>query len=127
MPVGLNRVFFASGGSEKVESCLKLARQFAISQGEISRYKVISLSSSYPGCRLGLLGVTKYGPLNDPFESMYSEIPKITAPTVYRDQNAVSMDQRGECYADLLEKEIVKQSSEKVLAFLAETVGGAST
>ena len=70
MPVGLNRVFFASGGSETVESCLKLARQFAISRGESSRYKVISLSPSYHGCTLGLLGVTQYGPLNDPFDSM---------------------------------------------------------
>ena len=127
MPVGLNRVFFASGGSETVESCLKLARQFAISIGQSSRYKVISLSPSYHGCTLGLLGVTQYGPLNDPFDSMYLEMPKISAPTAYRDQDALSMDQRGERYADLLEKEILKQDPETVLAFLAEPVGGAST
>ena len=127
MPVGLNRVFFASGGSETVESCLKLARQFAISRGESSRYKVISLSPSYHGCTLGLLGVTKYEPLNDPFDSMYLEMPKIAAPTAYRDQDALSMDQRGERYADLLEKEILKQNPETVLAFLGEPVGGAST
>ncbi len=127
LPVGLNRVFFASGGSETVESCLKLARQFAISHGESSRYKVISLSPSYHGCTLGLLGVTQYGPLNDPFDSMYLEMPKIAAPTAYRDQNSLSIDQRGERYADLLEKEIVKQGAETVLAFLAEPVGGAST
>ena len=127
MPVGLNRVFFASGGSETVESCLKLARQFAISGGESSRSKVISLSPSYHGCTLGLLGVTKDGPLNDPFESMYLEMPKIAAPTAYRDQNSLSMDQRGEYYADLLEKEIVKQSPKTVLAFLAEPVGGVSS
>ncbi|MGA1644482.1 MAG: aspartate aminotransferase family protein, partial [bacterium] len=90
-------------------------------------YKVISLSPSYHGCTLGLLGVTQYGPLNDPFDSMYLEMPKIAAPTAYRDQNSLSMDQRGERYADLLEKEIVKQGAETVLAFLAEPVGGAST
>ena len=123
MPVVLNRVFFASGGSETVESCLKLARQFAISRGESSRYKVISLSPSYHGCTLGLLGVTQYGPLNDLFDSMYLEMPIITAPTAYRNQDPLSMDQRGERYADLLEKEILKQDPETVLAFLAEPVG----
>ncbi len=125
MPVGLNRFFFASGGSETVESCLKLARQFAISRGESSRYKVISLSPSYHGCTLGLLGVTKYEPLNDQFDSMYLEMPKIAAPMSYRDMDSLSMDQRGERYANLLEKEILKQDPETVLAFLAEPVGGA--
>ena len=127
MPLGLNRVFFTSGGSETVESCLKLARQFSISKGESSRYKVISLSPSYHGCTLGLLGVTEYGPLNDPFSTMYLKMPKIAAPTAYQDQDSMSMDQRGERYADLLEKEIIKQGPETVLAFLAEPVGGAST
>ena len=80
VPAGLNRIFFTSGGSETVESCLKLSRQFAISRGESSRYKVISLSPSYHGCTLGLLGVTQYGPLNDPFNAMYLEMPKMAAP-----------------------------------------------
>ena len=84
---------------------------------------MISLSPSYHRFTLGLLGVTQYGPLNDPFDSMYLEMPKIAAPTAYRDQDALSMDQRGERYADLLEKEILKQDPETVLAFLAEPVG----
>ena len=88
---------------------------------------MISLSLSYHGCTLGLLGLTQYGPLKDPFESMYLEMPKIAAPTAYRDRDALSMDQRGERYADLLEKEILKQNPETVLAFLGEPVGGAST
>ncbi len=73
------------------------------------------------------MGVTQYGPLNDPFDPMYLEMPKIAAPTAYRDQDVLSMDQRGERYAALLEKEILKQGPETVLAFLAEPVGGAST
>ena len=42
MPSGLDRVFFVSGGSEAVESCLKLARQYAVARGEASRWKMIS-------------------------------------------------------------------------------------
>src|SRR5690606_15425425 len=39
MPPGLDRVFFVSGGSEAVESCVKLARQYAVATGQASRYK----------------------------------------------------------------------------------------
>ncbi len=41
-PEGLDRVFFVSGGSEAVESTLKLARQYALAPGEGQRWKVIS-------------------------------------------------------------------------------------
>ncbi len=127
MPSGLNRVFFASGGSETVESCLKLARQVALARGQGSRYKVIALSPSYHGCTLGLLGATNYGPLNDPFTPMYQNMPQIPAPTAYRDRDALSLEERGLRYANLLEQEIVAQGPETVLAFLAEPVGGATT
>jgi adenosylmethionine-8-amino-7-oxononanoate aminotransferase len=127
MPPGLNRVFFASGGSETVESCLKLARQYALARGDDARAKIISLSPSYHGCTLGLLGVTEYGPLNDPFMPMYQAMPSIAAPTAYRDRDELSLNERGRRYADLLEQEIQAQGPETVLAFLAEPVGGAST
>ncbi len=127
MPPALNRVFFASGGSETVESCLKLARQIALARGQGSRYKVISLSPSYHGCTLGLLGATSYGPLNDPFTPMYQRMPQIPAPTAYRDQDDLSWEERGLRYANLLEQEIQAQGPETVLAFLAEPVGGATT
>ena len=53
MPPGLDRVFFTSGGSETIESCLKLARQYALTQGQDGRWKVISLFPSYHGSTLG--------------------------------------------------------------------------
>jgi adenosylmethionine-8-amino-7-oxononanoate aminotransferase len=42
MPDGMDKVFFVSGGSEAVESCLKLARQYAVAIGQTQRWKVIS-------------------------------------------------------------------------------------
>ena len=127
LPEGLSRVFFASGGSETVESCLKLARQYALARGEASRWKVISLNPCYHGCTLGLLGVSNYAPLNDPFEPMVTSMPRIPAPTAYRDRDELSMAERGLCYANNLEAEILKQGPETVLAFIMEPVGGAST
>ncbi len=52
-PTGHDRVFFVSGGSEAVESCLKVARQYAYVKGEHSRWRIISRSPSYHGSTLG--------------------------------------------------------------------------
>ena len=56
-PKGSDRVFFVSGGSEAVESTIKLARQYALTQGQGSRWKVISRFPSYHGCTLGALAL----------------------------------------------------------------------
>jgi len=127
MPAGLDRVFFVSGGSEAVESCLKMARQYALANGEASRFKVISRFPSYHGSTLGALSVTGYDALTAPFEPMMHTMPKISAPTAYLDRDDLTMDERGLRYADLLEAEIIAQGPETVLAFIMEPIGGAST
>ena len=126
-PEGMDRVFFVSGGSEAVESCLKLARQHAVATGQASRYKVIARHPGYHGSTLGALAVTGYTPMTAPFAPMMHEMPKIPAPTAYLDRDGLSMDERGRRYADLLEAEIRRQGPETVLAFIMEPVGGAST
>lgn len=127
MPKGLDRVFFVSGGSEAVESAVKLARQYAITQGQGSRWKVISRFPSYHGCTLGALALTGYDPLARPFAPMMREMPKIAAPTCYLDRDNLSHAERGLKYAELLREEIIAQDPETVLAFIMEPVGGAST
>ena len=77
-PEGLERVFFVSGGSEAVESTIKLARQYALAIGEAQRWKVISRSPSYHGCTLGALAITGYTPLTAPFEPKYPR-PALTS------------------------------------------------
>ncbi|HKJ95243.1 MAG TPA: aspartate aminotransferase family protein [Gammaproteobacteria bacterium] len=127
MPSGLDRVFFVSGGSEAVESCIKLARQHAVATGQASRYKVISRYPSYHGSTLGALALTGYSPMTGPFAPMMHEMPKIAAPTCYLDRDELTTEQRGLRYADMLETEILRQGPETVLAFIMEPVGGAST
>jgi adenosylmethionine-8-amino-7-oxononanoate aminotransferase len=126
-PPGLDRVFFASGGSEAVESCIKLARQFAVAKGEAKRTQVISRYPSYHGSTFGALAVTGYGPLNDPFAPMIREMPKIPAPRAYLDRDNLSDEARGLKYADMLRDKIEELGPENVLAFMMEPVGGAST
>ena len=127
MPPGLDKVFFVSGGSEAVESAIKLARQYAIAVGEGSRWKIISRYPSYHGSTLGALALTGMDNMSAPFAPMLREMPKVPAPTCYLDTDSLSMEERGLRYADMLRAEILDQGPETVLAFIMEPVGGAST
>nr|WP_238932943.1 aspartate aminotransferase family protein [Sulfitobacter mediterraneus] len=126
-PEGLDRVFFVSGGSEAVESALKLARQYALTQRQGSRSKVISRFPSYHGCTFGALDLTGYDPLRAPFDPMMKGMPSIPAPATYLDRDNLSEEARGLKYAEMLRDKIIEEGPETVLAFLMEPVGGAST
>jgi adenosylmethionine-8-amino-7-oxononanoate aminotransferase len=126
-PEGHERVFFVSGGSEAVESCLKLARQFAFVTNQESRWRVISRNPSYHGSTLGALAVTGYRPLTDPFLPMMRQMPSIPAPRCYLDRDSLAPAERGIRYADMLRDKIIELGPETVLAFIMEPVGGAST
>ncbi len=126
-PGGMNKIFFVSGGSEAVESALKLARQHALAMGQGTRWKVISRSPSYHGCTLGALAVTGYAPLTAPFAPMMRAMPMIPAPRAYLDGLDPADPATGAHYAAMLEAEIVAQGPDTVLAFIVEPVGGAST
>lgn len=126
-PPGHEKVFFASGGSEAVESAVKLARQYAFARGESSRWKIISRSPSYHGATLGALALTSYEPLTAPFKPLLIDMPKIPAPQCYLDHNDLSEAEQGLRYADMLRDKILQEGPETVLAFIMEPVGGAST
>lgn len=126
-PEGLNKVFFVSGGSEAVESTLKLARQYVLAQGEAQRYKVISRFPSYHGCTLGALAITGMATMTAPFDPMMQRMPKIPAPRAYLDGLDPDDPATGLHYANLLEQKILEEGPETVLAFMVEPVGGAST
>ncbi|WP_299381252.1 aspartate aminotransferase family protein [uncultured Kiloniella sp.] len=126
-PEGLDKVFFVSGGSEAVESAIKLARQYALSIDQAKRWKVISRFPSYHGCTLGALALTGYTSLTQPFDPMMQEMPKIPAPTAYLDGRDPDDPATGRYYADMLETCIQEEGPESVLAFIVEPIGGAST
>ncbi len=126
-PPGRDRVFFASGGSEAVESAIKLARQFALAKGQTSRTEVISRFPSYHGSTLGTLAVTGYDPLTRPFAPMLRDMPKIPAPRAYLDRDNLGDEERGLKYADMLRDKIEEVGPARALAFIMEPIGGAST
>ncbi len=126
-PEGMEKVFFVSGGSEAVESAVKLALQYAVTVGQGSRWKVISRAPSYHGSTLGALALTGYTPLTRPFEPMMKPMPKIPAPRAYLDGLDIDDPATGRHYAGMLERKIIEEGPETVLAFIHEPVGGAST
>lgn len=123
----MEKVFFVSGGSEAVEAAIKLARQYAVTVGQGSRWKVISRAPSYHGATLGALALTSYTPLTAPFAPMLQAMPKIPAPRAYLDGLDPDDPATGAHYAAMLEAKIVAEGPETVLAFIHEPVGGAST
>ena len=126
-PKGLDRVFFVSGGSEAVESALKMARQYALTQGQAQRTKVISRTPSYHGATLGALAITGYAPMTAPFDPMMQPMPKIPAPRAYLDGLDMDDPATGLHYANMLETKVLEEGPETVLAFIVEPIGGAST
>ncbi|TNE40350.1 MAG: aspartate aminotransferase family protein [Alphaproteobacteria bacterium] len=126
-PDGMEKVFFVSGGSEAVESAIKLARQYALAIGESQRWKVISRYPSYHGATLGALALTGYAPMTAPFDPMMRRMPKVPAPRAYLDGLDLAKEETGHRYADMLEQRILEEGPETVLAFIVEPVGGAST
>ena len=127
MPGDLDRIFFVSGGSEAVESAVKLARQWAVATGQPKRWKVICRMPSYHGGTIGALGVTGDLALTETFAPQIRPMPSVPAPTAYRDRDNLTMEQRGIRYADMLEEKILAEGPESVVAFIMEPIGGAAT
>jgi adenosylmethionine-8-amino-7-oxononanoate aminotransferase len=127
MPGHLDRIFFVSGGSEAVESAIKLARQWAVATNQPKRFKVICRFPSYHGGTMGALGVTGDLALTETFTPQIQPMPAIPAPTAYRDRDNLTMEQRGLRYADMLEEKILTEGPESVVAFIMEPIGGAAT
>jgi len=69
-PGDLNRVFFTSGGSEAVESAMKLARQYHKLTGHPNKTKIVAREIAYHGTTLGALSATGITGLREPFEPL---------------------------------------------------------
>ncbi|MEW9835400.1 aminotransferase family protein [Mesorhizobium marinum] len=127
LPRGMDRIYFVSGGSEAVEAAIKLARQWAVATAQPKRWKIIGRMPSYHGITIGALEPTGDDVLTRVFEPMSRPMPLIPAPTVHRDHDDLSLEERGLLYADMLEAKIIEEGADSVLAFIMEPIGGAAT
>ena len=77
-------VYFTSGGSEAIETALKLARQYQVEIGQPQRYQVLSRSQSYHGSTLGALAVSGNKRRREIYLPMVREFAHIGIPYCYR-------------------------------------------
>ena len=116
-----------SGGSEAIEAALKLARQYFVEIGEPERSLFIARRQSYHGNTLGALAVGGNEPRRRLYAPLLIDVQHVSPCYAYRDQRA---DETPEAYgarlAAELEAAIEACGPKRVIAFVAETVGGAT-
>ncbi|MDA0764358.1 MAG: aspartate aminotransferase family protein [Proteobacteria bacterium] len=126
-PKGINKVYFVSSGSEAVEASLKLARQYFVEIGEPERHQIISRKQSYHGNTLGALAAGGNITRRTYFEKIMLETSSISPCYPYRNKNNNETEtEYGLRVANELEDEIRTLGAKNVMAFIAETVVGAT-
>lgn len=125
-PEGMTRAFFSSGGSDAVETALRLARQYWKVRGERDRSKFISLRRGYHGTHFGGAAINGNLQFRRNYEPLLPGCSHIPAPFDYRNPFDETDPQRlGELCARMLDEEIQFQGPDTVAAFIAEPVLGA--
>jgi adenosylmethionine-8-amino-7-oxononanoate aminotransferase len=126
-PAGLSHVYLVSGGSEAVEAALKMARQYFVEIGEPERRHVIARRQSYHGNTLGALAVGGNAWRRAQFEPLLIKTHHIDPCYAYRLQREGESDaDYAERAAQALEDKIIEIGAGRVIAFVAETVVGAT-
>ncbi len=108
-------VYFTCGGSESVETALKLARQYQVEIGQTKRYQVLSRRQSYHGSTLGALAVSGNKKRREIYLPMVRECAHVGIPYCYRCDYDCTDGCRncGQQYAAELERAIIEQRREK--------------
>ena len=120
-------VYFTCGGSESIETALKLARQYQVEIGQAKRHQILSRQQSYHGSTLGALSVSGNKRRRDLYLPMVREFPHVGMPYCYR----CAFDCTDGCrncglqYAAELERAI-EASNGEAAAFIFEPVSGAT-
>jgi adenosylmethionine-8-amino-7-oxononanoate aminotransferase len=120
-PGELNRVFFTSGGSEAVESALKLARQYYKLRGKANKHKVIAREIAYHGTSLGALSATGVTDLRTPFEPLTPGGCHVPNTNTYRMPLGITPDR----LADTIAERIEFEGPDTVAAVILEPVQNA--
>ncbi|MFC5551702.1 aspartate aminotransferase family protein [Massilia aerilata] len=126
-PAGIGAVYLVSGGSEAMETALKLARQYFVEGGEDQRSLFIARRQSYHGNTLGALAVGGNEWRRKPFAPLLMDVPRVAPCYEYRDRlEGQTTAQYTAMLLDELEATILLAGPERVIGFCAEPVVGAT-
>lgn len=123
---GMGRVFFTSGGSDSVETCLRLARQYHRIKGEPNRTKFLSLKKGYHGTHFGGASVNGNNRFRINYEPLLPGCFHMPSPYPYRNPfNEIDPDILAQNIAAAMEDEIAFQGAGSIAAFIMEPIQGA--
>ena len=126
LPMDHARIYPVSGGSEAVETALKLARAYHLARGEGSRFTVIGRRGSYHGNTIGALDASGKEPLRKPYTPWLGRFLHAPAADEYRCENPSHPDGCGAWHAGELDRMIKQAPPKSIAAFIAEPVAGAT-
>jgi adenosylmethionine-8-amino-7-oxononanoate aminotransferase len=127
-PEGLDHVYLVSGGSEAVEAALKMARQYFVEKGKPQRRHIIARRQSYHGNTLGALATGGNEWRRSQFRPLLVETHHIDPCYAYRLRHEGETDDAFAARsAQQLEDKILELGEDQVIAFVAETVVGATS
>ncbi len=125
-PDGLSRAFFTSGGSDSVETALRLARQYHKLRGESGRTKFLSLKKGYHGTHMGCASVNGNAPFREAYEPLLPGCFHIPAPYTYRNPfNETDPEKLAQLCVEALVDEIKFQGPNTIAAMIMEPILGA--
>ncbi|MEZ5797361.1 MAG: aspartate aminotransferase family protein [Paracoccaceae bacterium] len=122
----LTEMVFVTGGSEAVESCMKIALQYQTAIGQKSRRLFISRERSWHGNTLGALGLSGFAERTAAYEGAFIPSVKIPPANAYRPVPGATAENAGPAAAAALEAAILAAGPERVAAFVFEPVVGAA-
>ncbi len=127
LPVDDPAIYPVSGGSEAMETALKLVRAYHLARGEPGRWIVFSRWGSYHGNTIGALDLSGRRPLRRPYEAWLGRFRHLSAAYPYRagDPNSNALGDPEELAAEL-ERAILAAEPDSVAAFVAEPIVGAT-
>ena len=122
----LSRLVVVTGGSEAVESCLKIALQYQSAIGQGTRRRFIARQRSWHGNTLGALAISGFAERRAPFEGALVEASHLSALNAYRPPPGIAPEDLAQFGAEELEREILRLGPARVCAFVFEPVVGAA-
>jgi adenosylmethionine-8-amino-7-oxononanoate aminotransferase len=126
LPMDDARIYPVSGGSEAVETAVKMARAYHLAKGQGGRSIVIGRRGSYHGNTLGALDASGKAPLRKPYTPWLGRFLHVSAAYEFRCENPQHPHGCGAWQAAELEKMIASYGEETVAAFIGEPVAGAT-
>ena len=126
VPMDDARIYPVSGGSEAVETAVKMARAYHLAQGRGGRSIVIGRRGSYHGNTLGALDASGKAPLRKPYTPWLGRFLHVSAAYEFRCENPQHPHGCGAWQATELEKMIASYGEDTVAAFIAEPISGAT-